>query len=164
MRQLYFLLFALWVILNGQITLEIVLFGLVIAAILYAFVCKFMDYSIKKDLFALKKIFSIVRYIVVLVKEIVCANMATIHLILSSKEEVEPEMVTFRTNLKTSTARACLANAITLTPGTITVSLKDNHYVVHCLDHSLAEGMDSSVFVTMLEKMEKGAKDSGKGV
>jgi multicomponent Na+:H+ antiporter subunit E len=48
-----------------------------------------------------------------------------------------------------------LANSITLTPGTITVSLTDDHLLVHCLDKSLAEGMDDSVFVRLLQKMEE---------
>ena len=46
------------------------------------------------------------------------------------------------------------ANSITLTPGTITVSLTDNEYTVHCLDKELAEGISSSVFVKLLTKLE----------
>ena len=47
-----------------------------------------------------------------------------------------------------------LANSITLTPGTITVDLHDNHYLVHALDASLVEGLDDGVFVQPLVKME----------
>ena len=57
--------------------------------------------------------------------------------------------------MKTSVGKAFLANAITLTPGTITVLLEDSEYVVHCLDESLAEGMDDSVFVKLLTELEK---------
>lgn len=64
-------------------------------------------------------------------------------------------MVKFKTNLKTRPGRILLANSITLTPGTITVSLSDDEYVVHCLDKSLAQGIDSSIFVELLEKMEE---------
>ena len=51
---MFVLFFLLWVIFNGQWTLEIAIFGVVIAAVMYAFVCKFMDYSVKKDLFILR--------------------------------------------------------------------------------------------------------------
>ena len=47
-----------------------------------------------------------------------------------------------------------LANSITLTPGTITVSLEGNDFYVHCLDKEFAEGIDSSAFVELLQKME----------
>ena len=40
--------FALWVILNGRWTLEIGAFGVVFAALLTAFCCKFMGYSMEK--------------------------------------------------------------------------------------------------------------------
>ena len=48
-----------------------------------------------------------------------------------------------------------LANSITLTPGTITVSLKDDTYEVHCLDKGLSEGIEDSCFVKLLKEMEE---------
>jgi len=47
-----------------------------------------------------------------------------------------------------------LANSITLTPGTITVSLDDDEYTIHCLDASLAEGLENSEFEKALMKLE----------
>ena len=61
----------------------------------------------------------------------------------------------FKTDLKSAPARIMLANSITLTPGTITVSLTGDEYVVHCLDKSLAEGINSSIFVTLLRRLER---------
>ncbi|MDO4323271.1 MAG: Na+/H+ antiporter subunit E [Lachnospiraceae bacterium] len=152
---MYLVYFLLWVIFNGQITLEICLFGIVIAAVIFAFTCKFMDYSLEKEKKVLRRSLGFVRYTVVLVKEIIKANFAVIHMILSEREEVEPALVSFHSDMKTATGKAFLANAITLTPGTITVTLEDSEYIVHCLDQSLAEGMDDSVFVEMLTKMEQ---------
>lgn len=152
---MYLLYFLLWVIYNGSFTLEICIFGLVIAAAVFAFTCKFMDYSVKQELKNYKKIFLFFRYVFVLVIEIVKANMGVIHMILTQKEEVEPVLVTFHSDLKTSAGKAFLANAITLTPGTITVSLEKSEYTVHCLDESMAEGMNESVFIDYIEKLEK---------
>ena len=152
---MFLFFFLLWMIFNGNITLEIVIFGLVIAAVMFAFVCKFMDHSVKKELIYYRKSVFFLRYVVILIWEIIKANISVIHLILTDKEIVEPVLVTFRTNLKTETARMILANSITLTPGTITVSLEGDQLVVHCLDKSLAEGMEDSIFVEMLEKMER---------
>lgn len=156
---MYLLYFALWVIFNGQITLEICLFGVVIAAVIFAFTCKFLNYSIGKEKKLLKNSLRIFCYVVILVKEIVKANFAVIHMILSEREELEPVIVDFRSDMKTSMGQALLANAITLTPGTITVSLEDTDYVVHCLDESLAEGMDTSIFVEMLSNLDFSTKE-----
>ena len=154
-NEMYLLYFVLWVIFNGKITLEICLFVLVIAGAVFAFTCKFMDYSIEKEKKNIRKYGRFFQYVCVLVIEIVKANFQVIHMVLSEREEVEPALVRFRSDMKTSVGKAFLANAITLTPGTITVLLEDSEYVVHCLDESLAEGMDDSVFVKLLTELEK---------
>ncbi|MCI6867831.1 MAG: Na+/H+ antiporter subunit E [Lachnospiraceae bacterium] len=152
---MYLVYFILWIIFNGKITLEICIFGLVIAALVFAFTCKFMDYSIAKEKKVVQRYLRFLKYVVVLVKEIMKANFSVIHMILSEREELEPALVSFRSDMKSPTGRAFLANAITLTPGTITVTLEDSEYLVHCLDKSLAVGMDDSVFVEMLSELEQ---------
>lgn len=152
---MYIIFFLIWVIFNGQLTLEIAAFGAVIAGVIYWFLCKFLNYSPKTDLILCKKLFQVLYYVFVLVKEIIKANFAVIKMIMSSRYEIEPAVVKFKTDLKTTTARVLLANSITLTPGTITVSLENDEYVVHCLDKSLAEGINSSIFVTLLRKLER---------
>lgn len=155
---MFLLYFLLWVIFNGSFTLEIAVFGVIIAAAVFAFTCKFADYSIEKEKLLFKNLFRILRYVAVLVIEIVKANFAVVHLILTQEEEIEPALVTFRADLKTAAGRSALANAITLTPGTITVLLEDNVYTVHCLDESLSEGIKDSVFVKKIEEIEKGGR------
>lgn len=152
---MFLLFFLVWIIFNGAVTTETVIFGLVISGAMYAFVCRFMDYSVRKDIFYAKKFFWMLQYVCVLVWEIVKANFAVIRLITSSRYELEPAIVLFRVDLKTRMARIILANSITLTPGTITVLLEEDEYVVHCLDKGLAEGIDKSVFVELLRKLER---------
>ena len=86
--------------------------------------------------------------------EIRKANVQTIQMILSNKE-VKPKLVNFTTDLQTEKGKVMLANSITLTPGTITVALEGSEYLVHCLDESMAPGMDKSVFVELLTDLEK---------
>lgn len=151
---MYLLFFLLWIIFNGRITTEIVLFGIVISAALYWFICKFMDFSPKRELMYLKKGGYLIQYVYYLVKEIVAANFATMKLVCSSSRVVEPVLIEFDTHFKNDTSKFLLANSITLTPGTITVSIQGDRFTVHCLDKTLAEGIESSVFVKLLEKIE----------
>ena len=148
------LFFLLWVIYNGSFTLEICVFGIIISSALFAFCCKFMDHSMRKEILIYKKSFLFVWYVFLLIKEIVKANFAVIRMILSQREEIQPKLVNFHSDLRTTTGKVFLANAITLTPGTITVTLEGDEYTVHCLDESLAEGMNDSVFVDYIKKME----------
>lgn len=151
---MYLLYFLLWVIFNGSFTVEIAVIGLVIAGVLIAFTCKFMDYSIERELWVYKKTFLFFKYICLLVKEIVKANINVIHMILTQREEVEPVLISFHSDLKTPVGRAFLANCITLTPGTITVTLEDSKYVVHCLDETMAEGIHESEFIEYIRRLE----------
>ena len=149
------LFFIVWVVFNGRLTLEIALFGVAVAGAVFAFVCKFMGYSLQKELRFYKKIPSFCQYLYYLVKEIIVANITVSRMILTRKEQMEPVIVHVHTDLKTETARMILANSITLTPGTITVALTENDLLVHCLDKSLSKGMEDSVFVRLLHKMEE---------
>lgn len=83
------------------------------------------------------------------------SNLAVIRIILSPGLEADPAFYTFETDLKTEVARVTLANCITLTPGTYTVALEDNKYTIHALDKSFTEGIEESVFVKQLRKLEE---------
>ncbi len=151
---MYVLFFLLWIIFNGRVTTEIVLFGLAIAAVLYWFICKFMDFSPRRELAYLRKGGYLLQYLYHLVKEIIMANFATMKLVCAAGRVVEPVLIEFETHFKSDTSRFLLANSITLTPGTITVAVEGDRFIVHCLDKTLAEGIESSVFVQLLEKIE----------
>jgi len=152
---MFLLFFLCWIIFAGDITPEFVLFGLAVAAVIFAFQCKFQDYSMQKEITLYRNLIWGIVYVFILVLEILKANMGVIHFILSAEDEVEPQLVHFKTDLKSDFARVILANSITLTPGTITVSLEEDEYTVHCLDKSMAEGMNESIFVQMLRRLEE---------
>lgn len=152
---MFVLFYLLWIILNGQLTVEIALIGLPISVLVYLFICKFMGYRASNDLFLARVLWKLIRYLFVLIWEILKANVLTIGKVLRFGKEASPAIVSFDVALKTEVGRALLANSITLTPGTITVSLSDNHYVVHCLDKAFGEGLDSSVFVRLIADMEQ---------
>lgn len=153
---MFILFFLCWVIFNQAFTLEIALFGVVICAAVYLFVCRFMNFSVKKDLFIVKKIPLIIAYVFILLWEVIKANVTLVRLYAKKGKNREPVLVTFRTGLKKDISRALLANAITLTPGTITVALEGDKYTIHCFDVSLAEGLNDTVFERHLAKLEGG--------
>ena len=147
--------FALWVVLNGKWTTEIGVFGLVFASLAYGFTWKYMGYSPKVDFALFMRIPSAVRYGVNLVVEIIKANLVVCKMILKPDFVPEPQLVQFDVDLKKNRHLVALANSITLTPGTITVDLHDNHFTVHALDASLVDGLDDGGFVQQLMEMEK---------
>lgn len=152
---MFVLLFILWIVLNGQITLEIAVFGAVICGALYLFLHKFMGYTWKRELIIAGCTGKILKYILFLVLEVIKAALAVSKLILAFDREPEPVLVRFRTGLKTQTGQTLLANSITLTPGTITTDLEDGDYIVHSLDRAYAAGIHESEFVGKIRELEE---------
>lgn len=150
---LFLLLF--WIILNGKITVEILLIGLIIAAVFSVFANKFLNYKMSTEKKFWKNLILILEYIVVLLVEIVKANLVVLKILLTPGRKVHPVLVHFESPLKKEISKVVLADSITLTPGTITVRLNEEGYTVHCLDKSMADGLDKSVFVRILKKMEE---------
>lgn len=155
---MFLVYFILWIIFNANFTLEVVLFGIVFAALLLLFMCKFCDYSMEKEKGIYRNAFRFLKYVVLLILEVVKSNMAVMQLIITQKEEPEPVLVSFQTDLKKPAGQALLANTITVTPGTITVLLEDGKYTVHCLDEDFAEGIEDSEFAKLLKKIEDSEK------
>jgi multicomponent Na+:H+ antiporter subunit E len=53
---------------------------------------------------------------------------------------IEPALVSFESSLTTDLARVLLGNSITLTPGTLTVEIDGNRFLVHGIVESGATG------------------------
>ena len=148
------LFFGFWVVLNGRLTPEIAVFGAVISAGAYWFLCRFLDYAPRYDLVILRHLPWLGRYMLVLIREICLAALAMAGWIFNHRDIPEPVLVSFHPPLKTSFAQAVLANSISLTPGTITVSMVGGDFRVHCYDKRMADKIDDSVFVRLLMKLE----------
>jgi multicomponent Na+:H+ antiporter subunit E len=71
-------------------------------------------------------------FLIVLVFLMYVASFRVLWQILRGR--INPGMVHFRTRLRSDIARLVLTSSITLTPGTITVFLDDDHLIVHWLD------------------------------
>ena len=152
---MFIILYICWIIFNGNLTLEIALLGLFVTGLVYAFLWKFVHWTPWKDLILARFLWFAVSYIFVLIIEIIKATIATIGMTFNEKEEIRPVLVSFDTDIETEALRVLLANSITMTPGTITVSLTGSHYEVHALDETFGVDIDESVFVKRLRKADK---------
>jgi multicomponent Na+:H+ antiporter subunit E len=70
-------------------------------------------------------------YLIWLIGQIVRANLSVIARVLGGG--IDPAIVRIRTNARTDLGRTLFANAITLTPGTVTVDINGDKVVVHAL-------------------------------
>ena len=147
-------LFLLWIAFNGRVTLEVLGIGAVIVAALYFFCAKFLDYGLRRELRMFRMLPAAIGYIAVLLYEIVKSSFQLMRIMLKKNYEVQPQLISFCTPLKTTLAQSLLANSITLTPGTLSVFCEGDKLTVHCLDKSFAQGIENLSFLRRLMKLE----------
>ena len=139
--MLFIVLVLLFIFLSGKISWEIIVFSVFISLIISAFAHSFLGWSRKKDLRCLRQLPAALSYVVVMLWEIIKANLSVMYLILSG---AQPRAVIMRFSSKLSSGllQTVLANSITITPGTLTIKNEDGILYIHALDKSYkpAEG------------------------
>lgn len=154
--MLFVLLLLLWIIFNGRITVEVLIIGALLSLAVTLFCNKYFYKEDRSDKHYIRNTLLLVQYMGILIIEIIKANIATIGILMKKEIVINPCFCHFKTNLKNPLHRILLANSITLTPGTITVDLDEKgNYTVHCLTKEFADGINESIFVKMLTKMEE---------
>jgi len=73
-------------------------------------------------------------YVPYMVYAIVKANLDVARRVVDPRLPIRPGIVRIRTRLRNPMARMVLANSITLTPGTLTVDIRDEDLFIHWVD------------------------------
>ena len=129
--QLYFITTLFWVALYENLTLFILTSGAAISIVTIYFTER---YLLKDTFYNVLdfNMFSLLIYFINLLYEIYANALITIYQIITLQNN--PDIVEIHTDLENYTKKCILANSITLTPGTITIDLEDNHLKVLWLD------------------------------
>lgn len=140
-----------FLILSEKITLLNIVVGLILALL----VIKFNNQEIFiKRYISPRLLLKWIRFIAVLFVEVVKANIQVAMITLSKDMNVEPIIVKYESSLKDEFLLTILANSITLTPGTMTVDIKANSLLIHCLNKEYSNGLKNMEMENMLRGIE----------
>ncbi len=149
----YVLLFAFWLLLSGHYDFIHIFYGVIsVSAVVwlnyrlkkYAFFEEEMsqaDAKLKGDKPVTIRFLRLFYYIPWLLWQIVIASLQVAAVVLNPKMPIEPAIIKFKSRLPNVSAKVILANSITLTPGTITLQLMDDEFIVHALMDMSATGI-----------------------
>ncbi len=156
-------LFALWLVLSGKF--EPLLLGL---GLLASFLVAFFFHDLLFPGFHRSYFLSSLRffgYIPWLILEIFKANFHLLRLVFHPRihDLIDPHIVSIRTGLCKDMSIVTMANSITLTPGTITVTANsEGHFTVHAIDRKSSRTLPgemlnkvAAVFGDEVERIEK---------
>ncbi len=126
-------LFAGWVLFTWNVSLRSLMIGLVHSIIVAVITFRLF---IEEDEAARRSHMPRPHYLliftVVLIYQMYVSSFQVLWNIVRGR--INPGVVHFRTRLRSDIARVTLGNSITLTPGTITLLIDDDHLIVHWLD------------------------------
>ena len=156
---LTFLLFIFWMIIASTISWIELVFGFFasLMIVLYSLDMVFtVDDSTAIRPKTLKALFVL---ILTLLWEIFIANFHVAKIVLSRKMPIDPGFATIRNPLKKDLNKALYGNAITMTPGTLTVDMKDDEIIVHGLEMHLIHNIEGSRLEKVFLNMEDSKND-----
>jgi len=147
----FVILLVVWIILSGRLDGFHLALGVFSCALVAGFSGDLLFANSIDD--ALPKLWlRFVAYIPWLLGQILKANLHVLYLAFHPRmmDLIDPHIIEFDSRLRSDVARTTFANSITLTPGTITVSVNAmGKFAVHCIDRpsgaSLPGEMESRI-------------------
>ena len=90
-----------------------------------------------------KRALRLMAYVPWLYWQVVLASLDIARIVLHPRmaEQIDPQLVRFHTKLRTRLAKVTFAQSITLTPGTITVSMDEDLFTVYALTSQAAASL-----------------------
>lgn len=130
--SLYILLLSFWLLLSTSTYWFHISFGL-ISILLVSLFTYDMVYVNENGKDNFKKIFRFFIYLPWIIYQIIIANIDVAKRALDPRMPIDPGLITFNTFLKTDLSKTTLANSITLTPGTVTVDIDGDEFLIHAI-------------------------------
>jgi multicomponent Na+:H+ antiporter subunit E len=159
------LLLGLWLLLSGHYDVFHISMGVFSALIVVMLNVRLRKYYFfeeelaeakarMKDVFTVKLRYGrVLFYVPWLIWQIVVASLQVAAVVLNPKMPIDPALLRFKTKLPGTAAKVILGNSITLTPGTITVQIKDDEFLVHALMDKSATGITGDALPKEVAKL-----------
>jgi multicomponent Na+:H+ antiporter subunit E len=136
------MLFALWVLLSSPVSREELIAGALVSLLLILTPASSPE-LLKELVLTPKRIIYILGFLAVFVIEVIKSNIDVALRVVKPVIPIKPGIVQVNTKLSSKPARLLLANAITLTPGTITVDIHKDQLFIHWI-YIDAEDVDTA--------------------
>lgn len=149
--SLFVLLLGTWLLMSGIYTPLMIFFG-VISCALVTFIARRMD-VIDEEGHPVQLGPRIIRYWLWLFVEIFKANIDVAKCVIRPGKFLSPSMFRTSVSQKSDLAKVIYANSITLTPGTTTIEIDDDGFLVHALTQEGAKGVKSGDMDRRVTKM-----------
>lgn len=142
----------LWLLLSGIYTPLLLFFGLV-SCLLVVWVALRMQIA-DKEAIPIHLVAHLPRMAWELLKAILESNRDVALLLLRGGRDTEPTVRTIDFAARQSLTQAAMGNAITLTPGTLTMGVADGRMTIHALTPDMLEGLEDTAMIRTFRELD----------
>jgi multicomponent Na+:H+ antiporter subunit E len=153
------LLLAFWLILSPAVSVQSVAIGIIVSILVVLYSQDIVFSEAEITIYSLGKLKIFIHYMYILLVEIVKANIDVAKVVLSPSMPVSPSFIKVHAVFNNDFNKVIYANSVTLTPGTLTVDVRGNDYIIHALTDAAAEGMNNSILEQYVRKLEVGGNE-----
>lgn len=135
-------IFAFWLVVSASLSPGDMLLGTVLSLALGAWAASFL-WSGEIPRITAGQWLALLRYLPVFGGVVFMSALHVLRIVIDPRLPISPRLVICRSRLTRPLSRVAFANAVTLTPGTLTVDVEDGVLLVHCLDEACARRLQS---------------------
>jgi len=147
------ILLMLWLLLVNELSFGHLLLGALLGWAVPLYTARFWPESVR-----IRRPLVLLRFAVVVLYDIVVANVTVARLILGATDHLKPAFVVMPLEVETEAAISLLANTISLTPGTVSTFVSADR---RCLIiHSLHTTDEESMIATIRKRYERPLKEA----
>jgi multicomponent Na+:H+ antiporter subunit E len=132
----FFLLYAVWLLWSGHMEPLLLVLGLLSAALV-----TWLSYRMRlidREAFPYHLTGRLLAYIPWVLWQVIKTNVDIARIILHPKLPIFSHLIFLEVKQQTELGRVIHANTITITPGTVTLDVRDGYFVVHALTRESA--------------------------
>ena len=152
---IFLLLMGIWIVFSGQFDAFHLSLG-ILSSLFITLISGDLFFSNRSKSMGtrLSELIRLPGYFLWLIWQIFLSNIHILKLALTPGDikELDPSLVRIKPKLKTDFGKYILANSITLTPGTITISVDDGEMLIHSISKVTREGVEDD---TMTQKVAR---------
>ena len=146
-----------WIVLSGMFDAFHMTLGVICCLLVAHFSHDLLFYGDDKAAWG-RGVIGLIGYLPWLFYQIILANLEVAYVVLHPRmlDKIDPHVVRFKTKLKRPISKVTFAQSITLTPGTITVSIHKDEVSVYALTRKASDALPGEMEERVARALESG--------
>ena len=146
-----------WVVLSGMFDAFHLTLGVICCLLVAHFSHDLLFFGDGTDS-SIRSLLGMGAYLPWLFYQIILANLEVAYVVLHPRmlDKIDPHVIRFKTKLKRPISKVTFAQSITLTPGTITVSIHDDKFSVYALTRRASDALPGEMEERVARALESG--------